>query len=84
MDWVGASAQHTLALVAPLPNAQFVTLHGYDNYTTNLPLAALLDDDVLIAHSALSKPLAREHGGPSVHDSAKTLCIKRCKMAKSD
>ena len=65
IDWVGVSAQHTLALAEPLPNAQFVTLHDYDNYTTNLPLEALLDDDVLIAHLALSKPLAREHGGPA-------------------
>ena len=35
MDWVGVSAQHILALAAPLLNAQFVTLHGYDKYTTN-------------------------------------------------
>jgi DMSO/TMAO reductase YedYZ molybdopterin-dependent catalytic subunit len=41
-----------------------VTLHGYDGYTTNLPLEALLDDDVLVAHSVLGKSLTTEHGGP--------------------
>jgi DMSO/TMAO reductase YedYZ molybdopterin-dependent catalytic subunit len=41
-----------------------VTLHSADEYTTNLPLAALLDDDVILAHSVFGKPLAPDHGGP--------------------
>ena len=36
-----------------------------DNYTTNLPIDALLDDDVLVAHSVLGKQLTRDHGGPA-------------------
>lgn len=64
VDWEGVRANELLALVQPLDSARFAILHGYDGYTTNLPLAALLDDDVIIAHSALGKPLAREHGGP--------------------
>lgn len=51
MDWQGILARDVLALALPLSNAKFVTMHGYDGYTTNLPLEALLDDDVLIAHS---------------------------------
>jgi DMSO/TMAO reductase YedYZ molybdopterin-dependent catalytic subunit len=39
-------------------------LHGYDDDTTDLPLANFADDDVLLAHSRQGKPLAREHGGP--------------------
>ena len=64
MDWSGVSAQHLLMLAAPLESAKYVTLHGYDGYTTNIDLNALLDDDVIVAHSVLGKPLTREHGGP--------------------
>ena len=64
MDWQGVLACDVLALAMPLSNAKFVTLHGYDGYTTNLPLVALLDDDVLIAHSVLGQTLTKDHGGP--------------------
>ena len=64
MDWNGVSAQHLLMLAAPLENAKYVTLHGFDGYTTNIDLNALLDVDVIVAHSVLGKPLTREHGGP--------------------
>ena len=64
MDWQGVRARDVLALAIPLSNAKFVTMHGYDGYTTNLPLEALLDDDVLIAHSVLGQTLTKDHGGP--------------------
>jgi len=64
MDWQGVRVRDVLGMAMPLSTAKFVTMHGYDGYTTNLPLDALLDDDVLIAHSVLGKPLTREHGGP--------------------
>ena len=64
MDWQGVRARDVLALAMPLSNAKFVTMHGYDGYTTNLPLEALLDDDVLIAHSVLGQTLTKDHGGP--------------------
>ena len=64
MDWVGVKAQELLMLAAPLENAKYVTLHGYDGYTTNLPLEALLDDDVIIAHSVFGYTLTTAHGGP--------------------
>ena len=47
-----------------LPEATHVTLRGYDDYTTNLPLEALRDDDVLIAFELQGRPLPRQHGGP--------------------
>lgn len=62
--WEGVRASEVIALAQPLPEARFVTLHGSDGYTTNLPLAALLDPDVLIAHSADGGPLSVAHGGP--------------------
>lgn len=64
MDWVGVKAQDLLMMAVPLETARFVTLHGYDGYTTNLDLEALLDDDVIVAHSVLGYPLTTAHGGP--------------------
>ena len=39
-------------------------IHGHGQYTTNLPLADLLDDDVLFAHSWDGEALSKDHGGP--------------------
>lgn len=64
MNWQGVLARELIAMTEPLPTAKYVTLHGYDGYTTNLPLDALLDDDVIIAHSVLGAPLTQAHGGP--------------------
>ena len=64
MPWEGVAARDVIMLAEPLPDAHFVTLHSYDEYTTNLPLEVLLGADVLIAHSVLGKPLSSEHGGP--------------------
>ena len=44
--------------------APFLTLHGYDGYTTNVPLADFAAADALLVHSWQGKPLTREHGGP--------------------
>ena len=41
-----------------------MTLHSYDDYTTNIPLEVMLDDDVIVAHHVFNKPLENEHGGP--------------------
>ncbi len=65
MDWQGVLARDLVMLADPPDTAQFVTLHGFDGYTTNLPLAALLDDDVLVAHSVFGEPLAIDHGWPA-------------------
>lgn len=48
-----------------LPEARFVLLKGYDDgWTTNLPLADFLQDDVLLADTHDGAPLTAEHGGP--------------------
>ena len=40
------------------------SLPRLDGYTTNLPLAEALKDDVLLVHTVDGEPLPREHGGP--------------------
>ena len=64
MLWQGVLARTVLEQAGIRPEAQFVMLHSYDGYTTNLPLAAVLADDVLVAHSVFGQPLTREHGAP--------------------
>ena len=49
---------------AGVPAGVFNMVHGYGQYTTNLPLAHLIDDDVLFAHSWNGEPLTKDHGGP--------------------
>jgi DMSO/TMAO reductase YedYZ molybdopterin-dependent catalytic subunit len=63
-NWDGVSLRQVMAAVEPLPEARFVLIKSYDGYTTNLPVAALEDDDVLLVHAWEGKPLTREHGGP--------------------
>jgi DMSO/TMAO reductase YedYZ molybdopterin-dependent catalytic subunit len=65
MNSEGVLARDLVALVQPAEAAQFVTLHGADGYTTNLPLDALSMMILLIAHSVLNEPLSMEHGWPA-------------------
>lgn len=64
VPWTGVRFADVLALAEPTERAHFVLVHGYDGYTTNLPLEEALKTDVLLAHSAYGKPLTTEHGGP--------------------
>ncbi len=64
MAWEGVSFQHLLALVRPKPSARFLLFEAYDEYTTNLPLNACDDEDVLLAYKWNGKPLSKDHGGP--------------------
>jgi DMSO/TMAO reductase YedYZ molybdopterin-dependent catalytic subunit len=63
-DFDGVPLLHLLELVQPRPSARYVMLRSFDDYTTNLPLSHLIDDDVLLAHSWQGKPLSADHGGP--------------------
>lgn len=62
--WEGVSAEQFLSVVKPKPEAAHLIFHCHDGYTTNVPLKAFADDDVVIAHSWNGEPLSREHGGP--------------------
>jgi len=62
--WEGVATRELLDVVMPRAEARFVMLHGYDGYTTNLPLDDFAADDAILAHSWEGAPLSREHGGP--------------------
>jgi DMSO/TMAO reductase YedYZ molybdopterin-dependent catalytic subunit len=46
------------------PEAHYVMIHADPDYTTNLPLTELVDDDVLLAMSHDGRLLDADHGGP--------------------
>jgi DMSO/TMAO reductase YedYZ molybdopterin-dependent catalytic subunit len=64
IPWRGVRFSAVVAAAEPAEDARFVVCHAYDGYTTNLPLAEVLKDDVLLVHTADGRPLPREHGGP--------------------
>jgi DMSO/TMAO reductase YedYZ molybdopterin-dependent catalytic subunit len=51
-------------LVQPKPTARFVVAYAEQDFTTNVPLSALEDDEALLAYEADGEPLTPEHGWP--------------------
>jgi DMSO/TMAO reductase YedYZ molybdopterin-dependent catalytic subunit len=51
-------------LVGPKPSARFVVAHAEQGFTANMPLAAIEDDQALIAYQADGEPLTPDHGWP--------------------
>ena len=62
--WEGVSLREVMALAAPKPEGRFAILHAEAGFTTNLPLAELIQDDVLLADRHDGQPLTPEHGWP--------------------
>ena len=69
--WKGVRFRTIAELVVPQPDVRHVLTTGYDHmpgtripYTTNVPLARAIEDDVLLVHTWQGQPLPREHGGP--------------------
>ena len=69
--WRGVRFNTIAELAIPKEEARYVLCTSYDfmpgtsiPYTTNLPLARAIEDDVLLVHTWEGKPLPREHGGP--------------------
>ena len=62
--WTGVAGKDILQLINIKPEASHVMVHAYGGYTTNLPIEALLDDDVVFATLYGGEPLSPEHGWP--------------------
>lgn len=69
--WTGVRFRTLAELAVPTAAASHVLCTGYDHmpgtripYTTNLPLARAVEDDVLLVHTWEGQPLPPEHGGP--------------------
>ena len=63
-EFKGVHWQELAKLCRPKPTAKFVIAHAEHGFTSNVPLAALEDDDALIVYEADGEPLTPEHGYP--------------------
>jgi DMSO/TMAO reductase YedYZ molybdopterin-dependent catalytic subunit len=63
-QWEGIHIRELLGRVRVRPEARYVMVHADPDYTTNLALADLVDDDVLIAFKHNGRDLEPDHGGP--------------------
>jgi DMSO/TMAO reductase YedYZ molybdopterin-dependent catalytic subunit len=62
--WTGVRVRDVLDRAKVKPAGAFVMAHSDGGYTTNVPLEALYDDDVLLAHEYDGRPLEHDHGAP--------------------
>lgn len=64
--WEGVSLKTLVesGIVVPKPEARFVIQHCEKGYTTNLPLEAMLQDNVLLATHYDGQPIPLKHGWP--------------------
>ena len=65
MTFKGVSVDTLLATATPLASASHVVAFSHTGYTTNLPLADVLDGKALVVWEADGQALPREHGGPA-------------------
>ena len=63
--WQGVSLDHLLKLAGPKPEAKYVVAYCDGGYTTNLPLADVLNGQAMVAFNFDNAPLEAQHGGPA-------------------
>jgi DMSO/TMAO reductase YedYZ molybdopterin-dependent catalytic subunit len=63
--WGGVSLDTLFQHVELDPKARFLTAFSDGGYTTNMPLADVINGQAFVAHSYEGQPLAAEHGGPA-------------------
>ncbi|ALS26851.1 sulfite oxidase-like oxidoreductase [Paenibacillus cisolokensis] len=62
--WEGIRFRDFVATLKVKPEARYVMLHADYDYETNVPLADLMRDNVLLAYRYDGKPLTPKHGWP--------------------
>jgi len=60
----GVHWRELATLCRPKPEARFAIAHAEHGFTSNVPLAALEDEQALVVYEADGEPLTPEHGGP--------------------
>jgi DMSO/TMAO reductase YedYZ molybdopterin-dependent catalytic subunit len=65
-EWEGVSLKTLVEeeIINPKPEANYVIQHCEHGYTTNLPLEAMLKDNIIMATHYDGQPLPLEHGWP--------------------
>jgi DMSO/TMAO reductase YedYZ molybdopterin-dependent catalytic subunit len=62
--WRGVRLRDLLECAAPTARGTHLMAHCDGGYTTNLPLEAVMADEVLVAHTYAGRPLEPDHGAP--------------------
>lgn len=83
VHWSGVAFFTLADIVRPRAAAKHVIFTGYDDYTTNVRIEDVMDDDALVASKYDGKPLAREHGGPVRIVIPKLYAWKSAKFVRS-
>jgi DMSO/TMAO reductase YedYZ molybdopterin-dependent catalytic subunit len=63
-QWRGVLFRDLVGRAKPNPEVTHVIQHADNDYTTNLPLAAMLGDECLVAYEFDGQALEPSHGGP--------------------
>jgi DMSO/TMAO reductase YedYZ molybdopterin-dependent catalytic subunit len=63
--WTGVLIDDLLAEAGLEPQTSYTLAHSYDGYSTNIPVADLVDGKAMIATHYDDKPLTPDHGGPA-------------------
>ena len=64
-EWEGVSVDTLLEHTQLDRKAQYAIAFSHEGYTTNLPVAEILNGQAFVAYNFGGKPLAPEHGGPA-------------------
>ncbi|MBM3277779.1 MAG: sulfite oxidase-like oxidoreductase [Candidatus Handelsmanbacteria bacterium] len=64
VEWGGIPFLDLATLVRPTEAARYLIAHSADGYTTNMPLADCMAEEVILAYELFGQPLPLEHGGP--------------------
>ena len=81
--WGGVAFLTLTEIVRPKPEAKHVLFISHDDYTTNVRIEDVMDDDVLIATRYDGQPLPLEHGGPARMVIPKLYGWKSAKFVRS-
>ncbi|GIP21595.1 sulfite oxidase-like oxidoreductase [Paenibacillus sp. J22TS3] len=63
-EWEGVKFSDLVRELGVKPEAAHVMIHADHDYDTNIPVADLMRDDVLLAYRYDGKPLTEKHGWP--------------------
>ena len=63
-QWRGVAVSDLLERAGVRPAGSHLMAHSDGGYTTNLPLEAVRDPEVLVAHTFAGEPLEPDHGAP--------------------
>lgn len=63
--WEGVSIDDLLAAAGVEAPTGFLLAHSFDGYSTNVPLADLVDGKAMVATAYDGRPITADHGGPA-------------------